>query len=51
MAYSIFSGIGKTLTCPTATKNKLNEIINCDFLIQFHAAKVNEFIYYIIDLI
>jgi hypothetical protein len=51
MAHSIFSGIGRTLTCPTATKNRLDKIINCDFLIKFHAAKVNELIYYIIDLI
>ena len=40
MAYSIFSGIGKTLICPSTTENASNDIISCDFLIKFHAAHV-----------
>jgi hypothetical protein len=41
MAYSLFSGIERTLICPSTNKNLLLKAINGDFLIKFHAAYVS----------
>ncbi|CAF4155060.1 unnamed protein product [Adineta steineri] len=39
MAYSISSGIERTLICPPTINNKFKEIIYCDFHIKFHGAQ------------